>query len=673
MPKILIIEESLKISGLIANFLKKKGLEADVANDRVTAIRSFVDNTYDLLLVNRELPTMNGDVFCRKIRETPKGREVPIIMMSGSLKEQADIAVLKQDLRLSGFLTKPFTSDILFSLVSSALGTGSAETQAQPQPAAQYVQTLRGSLEKMPFEEVLLTLLKKERTGILTLTREPLTRTYFLINGAITDLDLAPEDSDFGDYLAGKKLVEPAELREYKERRKHDKADHRDLFVKMGCLTPALFQEENRNFLQDRLLESFSWKTGAVLFEPAPSIMRTFPSAAVFMPALFYRGFQHEAFGGAIRTFMGEKGRLFPIRNAEFFEYQNHLAAEAATEALDLCTGVKTCSEILGAVDAEAAAVLLYTLDYLKALSFSETPVTTVALPPFPLRERAIKQAIKDAEKFEDFRGELGELADEVGPFGTAQATQPTTAQAEGLAALEADLKEQWGSIKDRNYYEMFGLKQNNFSFDKLKKAYFELTRTYGPEKFFASSSEVMNLAEELLSRISNAYETLTNVVSKENYDELLASQEQVPEGADDKQFYEQIQFQSGKVFVEQGQYESAEKAFTNCLNIDPDKAEYLAYLALAIYHNPANKGNLAAIKRAKDMVNKSLQKGKLSIAYALKGTIYLDEGGINFAEAEFFKALKLNPNNKTALKKLELIKTRREEEKKGIFQRMFK
>jgi Tfp pilus assembly protein PilF len=97
------------------------------------------------------------------------------------------------------------------------------------------------------------------------------------------------------------------------------------------------------------------------------------------------------------------------------------------------------------------------------------------------------------------------------------------------------------------------------------------------------------------------------------------------------------------------------------------------AVASSTVYNNPANKGNPAARKRAKDLVNKSLQLGKLSIAYALKGAIYLDEGGVNFAEAEFNKALKLNPNNKTALKMLEQVKAKREEEKKGLFQRMFK
>jgi DNA-binding response OmpR family regulator/tetratricopeptide (TPR) repeat protein len=675
MPKVLIIDDNQKVTDLIAKFLNRKGLDAEVAPDGVSAIRSFVAEWHDLLLVNRELPAMHGDVFCRKIRETPKGRDIPIIMMSGYLKEQTDIDVLKQNLRLSGFLVKPFTSEALLVMISSAIRGSS--TAPAPQPlrlsGAAGPAAVKGSLDRIPFEQILLILMKKKATGTLFLNRDTLHRTYVLIDGAIADLLIAEEDSDFGDYLAGKKLIEPAELGEYNERRKQNGSDQRELFVKMGCLTPLQFREESRNFLQERLAEGFSWKSGSVLFEPSPSVLKSFPPAAVLMPALFFRGFHAEACADSIRAFMNEQGKRFPVRTAEFYEYQNHLADEAAAaEVLELCDGSRTCSEILASADAEEAAILLYTLHYLKALTFSETRGEALP-PPFPLRERVVRQAAKNVEMFEDLRGELSELADEVGSFDAAASVPPAPAQAGGLAELEEDLKKRWQEIKDKNYYEMFGMKQNSFSFDRLKKAYFELTKTYGPEKFFASSSEIMSLAEEMLTKVSNAYETLGNVVSKESYDELMAVQEQVPEGADDRKFYEQIQFQSGKVFVDQGQYESAEKAFTNCVNMDPDKAEYLAYLALAIYHNPANKGSAAAVRRAKDTVNKSLQLGKLSMAYALKGTIYLDEGGLNFAEAEFNKALRLNPNNKTALKKLEFIKSKREEDKKGIFQRIFK
>jgi tetratricopeptide (TPR) repeat protein len=102
---------------------------------------------------------------------------------------------------------------------------------------------------------------------------------------------------------------------------------------------------------------------------------------------------------------------------------------------------------------------------------------------------------------------------------------------------------------------------------------------------------------------------------------------------------------------------------------------EYQAYLAVAMYHNPANRDNPAAIKKAKELVNKALQWEKLPIAYALKGQMLLDEGLVNLAESEFNKALRLNPQNKTALKGLEAIRLRREEEEKkgGLFTRMFK
>ncbi|MDH4164482.1 MAG: DnaJ domain-containing protein, partial [Nitrospirota bacterium] len=269
--------------------------------------------------------------------------------------------------------------------------------------------------------------------------------------------------------------------------------------------------------------------------------------------------------------------------------------------------------------------------------------------------------------------GELSEIAAGIDSFdgiGTPQ-VQASTESPEALSALEDALRDQWESMKGKNYYEVFGMTAKTFSFDKLKKSYFELTKTYGPEKFFASTGEVMSLAEDFLSMVSNAYSTLSNVVTKEHYDEVLSSQ--IPTGEEEKKFFEKVQFQSGKVMLEQGQYEGAEKAFTNCMTIDPNRAEYLAYLAFATYHNPANKGSAADIKRAKDMVNKSLVMEKFPIAYALKGTMLLDEGLLNLAEAEFGKALKLNPNNKIALKSMEFIRQRREEEKKGFFQRMFK
>lgn len=677
MPRVLIVEENSKLAELIRNYLQRKGLDSDIAADGMSALRSFVVGAYDLLLVDMKLARMAGDDVCRKIRQSSKGRSIPIIMMSGVVKEQSDIETLKKELSLSGYLPKPFSSESLYSMISSSLsGAPSAHPATGPQKTVQKPHpSVKGELEKTPFEQVLSYLMKKRATGTLTLARETLERGFCFIDGAPVELERSSEDDDFGHYLRQKNLVDDVELREYEDRKKKDGEDVRDIFVKMGCLEPLRFQEENRFYLNDKLIDCFSWRKGTFSFEWGSSFVKSFHSASASLPHIFFKGFKTHLSHERISSFVEGKRDLYIGKTAEFFEYQYQLSLDAkGLEVFDLIDGLKSCSEIMNSIEVEEeSAFILYTLDHLKMLSYSRPPQKTAVTAVFPIRERKAAVRERKEEKFEDIGGELSELGDELEGLGEMKAPQATAAETQELNSLEWQLRKKWEEIKDKNYYEMFGLTPNSFSFDKLKKSYFEYTKRYGPDKFFASSSEVMGLAEELLSKVSNAFNTLSNVVSKENYDEILSSQEKAPTNEEEKEFHEQIQFQSGKVFLEQGQYESAEKAFINCMNANPDKPEYQAYLAVAIYNNPANRGNPTAVKRAKDMVNKSLQFGKLSIAYALKGTMLLDEGSLNLAEAEFNKALKLNPNNKTALKKMEFIKEKREESKKGLFQKMFK
>jgi len=699
MSKVLIVEDNEKIAIIIRHYLLHKGLEADIASDGGAALDAFSRTTYDLLLVDIRLPVMNGDEVCRRVRASAAGRDLPIILMSGIVQDAAEIEQLKRELLVRTFLTKPFHSEALYVQIMTTLQARAAALATAPQPVAQArpeaapalspqpaapppplpgaatpPPAIKGTLERTPFEQVLLYLLFKRITGFLNVSREEQTRRFSFIDGAAVDLEVSPSDDDFGNYLARKNLVNDAELREYEDRRKNGGPDPRDLFIKMGCLTLARFQDENQRFLHDRLIDCFSWKTGTILFEGISTGVRAVPAAVAFMPTIFYQGFKAHLSSGRLSAFLKEKGSLYVSKTPAFFEYQNHLAdALPGTELFDLINGESTCSGIVSSFDTDDTAIVLYTLDYLKLLTYQPTPKLSDLAPPFPIRERKLLQPKREAETFEDLGGELSELAEEIEHLEILSESAPAAVEAGGLSDLETQLKLQWEAIKDKNYYEMLGMTAKTFSFAKLKQAYFELTRKFGPEKFFASSGEVMELAEEFLSLISNAYTTLSDVVSKENYDAILASK--VPTGEEEKKFFEKVQYQSGKVLLEKGQYESAEKTFTTCVNLNPDKQEYQVYLAVALYHNPANKGNLSVIKKAKDLVNRSLQWEKHAIAYALKGQMLLDEGLVNLAESEFNKALRLNSKNKTALKSLEFIRQKREEDEKkgGLFQRMFK
>lgn len=684
MPRILIVEDNDKLAVIIRHYLLSKGLDADIASDGSGALLTFAQGVYDLLLVDIRLPGMNGDEVCRRVRETAAGRTVPIILMSGIVQDPEEIEQLKRELQVRTFLTKPFPSETLYLQVLTTLQAHAARASASPRPAAEAPPepaaatappNMKGDLSRTPFEQVLLYLMFKRASGSLTVAQKGQQRRFSFIDGAAVDIDLPPSEDDFGSFLARRNLINADELQAYKDRRQRDDSDPRDLFIKMGCLTSQQFADENRKFLHDRLIECFSWQKGSVLFEHGQAAVRTAGAAGAFMPSFFYQGFKAHLPRTRLSAFLNEKGRLFASKTAEFYEYQNHLAQDLPDAGMfDLVNGVTTVSGIVSASDTDDTAIVLYTLDYLKLLSYHAEPKWSDIVPPFPLRVRRTRQPERPAETFEDIGSELSELAEEIDTIEVL--SEPPAAAAAGSAeqsSVEENLRRLWDEMKGKNYYELFGMTPKTYSFEKMKEAYFTLTRTYGPEKFFSSSGEVLELAEEFLSRLSNAYTTLSNVVSKEHYDEILASK--VPTDAEEKKFYEQVQYQSGKVLLEKGQYDSAEKTFTTCLNLNPDKPEYQVYLAIAIYHNPANRENPAAIKKAKDLVNRSLQWEKHAIAYALKGQMLLDEGLVNLAESEFNKALRLNEKNKTALKGLEAIRQRREEEEKkgGLFTRMFK
>jgi hypothetical protein len=453
----------------------------------------------------------------------------------------------------------------------------------------------------------------------------------------------------------------------------------------MGCLTAEEFRAENHNYLLENISECFSWLSGIFLFQPKPSFFPEPYCTATDMPLIIFEGFKNNLTPARTERFLGKKGAFYPRKTKTFFDYQAQLSAlPVAYKTFDMLDGTKSCSDIISSteVDNEAALSMIMTMDVMKMVSYSPLPEKVDITPPFPIREKEISDAAQKGEEltshtdeFKDLGEELGLLSDELEGIEALQQSAGQPAQDTGADALEEELRSTWERIKDKNYYEVFGIGRHSYSFSVLKSAYFELTRKFSPDKFFTSSGEIMDLDQELLSKVTEAYEVLSNVVSKENYDEYLDSEEAVSmgSGAEDDKMKIQVQFASGKVFLEEGQFGDAEKAFTNLVNMVPDKPEYLTYLALAVYNNPVNRASNTASPRAKELIIKSLKLGKLSMTYALKGTIVFDEGSLSLAEAEFKKALRINPSNKMALKKMKEISERREQQKSGLLKRMFK
>ncbi len=180
MFRILIIEDNGKLADLIGQSLQRKGMEVHIVPDGESGLRAFESAAYDVLLVDVNLPVMKGDEVCRKVRAAERGKNIPLIMMSGVVTDDTWIAKIKQELGLTGFLIKPFPSESLFSVIMTALPSSEAGPQSEStMPAA-----MRGDLGRTPFEQVLLYLLLKRATGTLQIGQGPSTRTFSFIGGS---------------------------------------------------------------------------------------------------------------------------------------------------------------------------------------------------------------------------------------------------------------------------------------------------------------------------------------------------------------------------------------------------------------------------------------------------------------------------------------------------------
>lgn len=77
---ILIVEDELRLAEILQKQLQESGFKADIANDGYVGKRMMENKDYDLIVLDINLPLMNGYELCKEIRK--KNSKIPIIMLT---------------------------------------------------------------------------------------------------------------------------------------------------------------------------------------------------------------------------------------------------------------------------------------------------------------------------------------------------------------------------------------------------------------------------------------------------------------------------------------------------------------------------------------------------------------------------------------------------------------
>lgn len=126
--KILVVDDDLDLLGLIGFALRQAGYLVIEAADGEEALATFDREQPDLLIVDVNLPKLNGFEVCRRIRAEST---TPILLLTVRSSEEDQVHGL--DLGADDYLTKPFSPRTLLARVRALLRRAGIE---RPSPLA---------------------------------------------------------------------------------------------------------------------------------------------------------------------------------------------------------------------------------------------------------------------------------------------------------------------------------------------------------------------------------------------------------------------------------------------------------------------------------------------------------------------------------------------------------
>jgi DNA-binding response OmpR family regulator len=107
--RVLIVEDDLKLRTMLVKYLRGSGYTVDEAEDGAKGLASMQANPPDAVILDVQMPEVDGPTFLKNLRNNPRLAPVPVVVYSGSPTDQATAT----ELGARAYLVKPVDLDVL--------------------------------------------------------------------------------------------------------------------------------------------------------------------------------------------------------------------------------------------------------------------------------------------------------------------------------------------------------------------------------------------------------------------------------------------------------------------------------------------------------------------------------------------------------------------------------
>jgi two-component system cell cycle response regulator DivK len=117
---ILVVEDNEKNRKLACDVLRVKGYRVVAAGSAEAALTLVADEAPALVLMDIQLPGMNGIQALARLRQTPAAREIPVIAFTASVMPQDQREITSAG--FDGFVSKPINLKEFIATIAGILG-----------------------------------------------------------------------------------------------------------------------------------------------------------------------------------------------------------------------------------------------------------------------------------------------------------------------------------------------------------------------------------------------------------------------------------------------------------------------------------------------------------------------------------------------------------------------
>ena len=118
MARVLVIDDEPDVVRLIVKVLSGRGHVVQIARDGASALTRVQHEPPDVILIDSDLPKIDGAEVCRRLKTDEKTASIPIVMMTSEYIDIYDVGTKSGP---DAFVVRPFVREVLANVIERAL------------------------------------------------------------------------------------------------------------------------------------------------------------------------------------------------------------------------------------------------------------------------------------------------------------------------------------------------------------------------------------------------------------------------------------------------------------------------------------------------------------------------------------------------------------------------